>query len=108
MGAAHWASTRNVKLPSILWVSVDTARQFTLYSPAFKGLRLIRIVLSLTCALPWLTKEPLASSTVRFENAASSLSVNVSMTSCGAALVVEPTDGLRVQEWHARARPLHC
>jgi hypothetical protein len=26
----HWASTRNVKLPSILWVSVDTARQFTL------------------------------------------------------------------------------
>jgi len=27
VGDNHWASTLNVKLPSILWVSVDTARQ---------------------------------------------------------------------------------
>jgi hypothetical protein len=60
-----------VKLPSILWVSVDTAPIHLVHSP-FKGLRLIRIVLSLTCALPLADRLHL-----RFENAASSLSVNV-------------------------------
>jgi hypothetical protein len=44
--------------------------------------------------LPWLTSTPLASVTARFEKAASSVSVNVSVTSWGAALTVEPADGL--------------
>jgi diaminopimelate epimerase len=51
-------------------------------------------VLSLICALPRLIAVPLGSVTVRFEKVASRLSVNVSITSCGAALMVEPADGL--------------
>ena len=59
-----------------------------------QGFYATRITLAFTCALPWLTSVPFASVTVSFENAASSVSVNVSVTSCGAALKAEPPDGL--------------
>src|SRR3974390_2379447 len=75
-------------------MSVDTERQLTLYIPAFNGLSLIRIVWSLTCGLPWLTSMPFVSVTIRLEKVASSLSVNVSIASSGATLMVEPTGGL--------------
>jgi hypothetical protein len=61
------------------------------------------MTLPLTCPLSWLTSVPFASVTVTFENAASSVSVNVSVISCGAALKVEPLDGLACErdvEWH--------
>jgi CRP/FNR family transcriptional regulator, cyclic AMP receptor protein len=70
------------------------ARALLLLANFGKDDALTRITLPFTCPLPWLTSMPLASVTVTFENAASSVSVNVSVTSCGAALKAEPADGL--------------
>ncbi len=65
-------------------------------------------MLLLTCALPWLTSIPLVSVTAIFEKAASSVSVNVSVTSWGAALMVEAAAGLeRVRAAWARAATLN-
>src|SRR6516162_4638877 len=85
---------RCVPIGDIIWSRLDTPRQFTLKIPAFKGLRSTRIVLSLTCTLPSLTSAPLASVTVSFEKAASSVSVNASETSCGGVVTTAPSDGL--------------